>query len=952
MEPEDEPQQKRPHLNNSDSSMARQSSSPPPDDNKPVDAAVLQYQNQKLVQQLETQKQELHDLESKIKELKEKQTSYDETLIKVNQHWNQLIDDMILLGAQAGAGQSALQSLDRVESSRGSIPSCPAEDIFLCRLLETDAIQSSENDGSIGYVKEVLASRQTSTRELMKLLEDSIDSQRAKFEDIAKILLGKPSAEDAVIQLRKLDDLITEEATRLHEVVDVLHFKHKQYADEIQTCINNHSVDQLEIKRLAGELEESMAELEESRRKLVNLRMQKDGVSGMRVPIPIPVIVPTMNGTVSPEKPADRSKRLKELKESIEEMKVLAEDRLSELRDAREDNLILSKQLEHLQNELKEEKYVYASRPYSLVNDQFQHWNAEAERYKMLTESLQAERPFIIRREKDLIAKTESIDAARNAIDSSDSKVKELQNQLQTCVIEKNEMEIKMEEAMQDSGRKDVKEEFQVMASALSKEMAMMESQLNRWKETADEALSLREKAQSLSALLDVKTIELKNLADECAQQMGETKSLKDINERMQKDKQELEIFLDMLGQQIYDNRDLAEIKESEHRAHVQAETLRNSLEEHSLELRVKAAYEAEAACQQRLSVAEAEMAELRGELDASDRDVLELKEAIKIKEGEADSYISEIETIGQAYEDMQTQNQHLLQQVTERDEYNIKLVSDSVKAKQSQSVLLSEKQGLAKQLQQLNGSLESLKSRIAQSEEQMKLLHVEALSSIQEDRHMAMNLEAAKWELADAEKELKMLKSTVFSSEKELELIQRKVDDIQIELENERSERKKLDEELMELNKTVAELTSETGEAAIQKLQEEIKDCKAILKCGVCFDRPKEVVIVKCFHLFCNQCIQRNLEIRHRKCPDLESGADDLGFSKWFDELSKPEKEAADRRKLVSKWHPTTKGTLRRNYRIPSKSEGRRLLKAIASLLSDDDQFRDATSAQGNPSR
>lgn len=55
--------------------------------------------------------------------------------------------------------------------------------------------------------------------------------------------------------------------------------------------------------------------------------------------------------------------------------------------------------------------------------------------------------------------------------------------------------------------------------------------------------------------------------------------------------------------------------------------------------------------------------------------------------------------------------------------------------------------------------------------------------------------------------------------------------------------------------------------------------------------------------------------------------------------------KEAATGRKLVSKWHPTTKGTLRRNYRVPSKSEGRRLLKAIASLLSDDDHFVDATS-------
>lgn len=81
------------------------------------------------------------------------------------------------------------------------------------------------------------------------------------------------------------------------------------------------------------------------------------------------------------------------------------------------------------------------------------------------------------------------------------------------------------------------------------------------------------------------------------------------------------------------------------------------------------------------------------------------------------------LQTIGQAYEDMQTQNQHLLQQVTERDDYNIKLVSESVKTKQVQSFLLSEKQALAKQLQQVNTSVESLKMRISQGEEQVRLL-------------------------------------------------------------------------------------------------------------------------------------------------------------------------------------------------------------------------------------
>lgn len=231
----------------------------------------------------------------------------------------------------------------------------------------------------------------------------------------------------------------------------------------------------------------------------------------------------------------------------------------------------------------------------------------------------------------------------------------------------------------------------------------------------------------------------------------------------------------------------------------------------------------------------------------------------------------------------MQTQNQHLLQHMTERDDYNIKLVSESVKMKQAANTLLSEKQALAKQYELVEASLESLKARVSQSDEQMKAIMSEAINSCQEDRHLIVSLETAKWELADAEKELKWLKSAIASSEKEYEQIQRKAAEIQAELDSERNDRNKLEEELKEWSDKVAELTAETSEAAIQKLQEEIKDCKSILKCGVCFDRPKEVVIVKCYHLFCNQCIQRNLEIRHRKCPGCGTafGQNDVRFVK-----------------------------------------------------------------------
>jgi E3 ubiquitin-protein ligase BRE1 len=55
-----------------------------------MDAAALQYENQKLVQQLEAQKSKMRALEGKFKELRDEQCSYDNTLICLNKMWNQV----------------------------------------------------------------------------------------------------------------------------------------------------------------------------------------------------------------------------------------------------------------------------------------------------------------------------------------------------------------------------------------------------------------------------------------------------------------------------------------------------------------------------------------------------------------------------------------------------------------------------------------------------------------------------------------------------------------------------------------------------------------------------------------------------------------------------------------------------------------------------------------------
>ena len=55
-----------------------------------VDPALLQFQNQKLSQQLEVHKERIHELETAVEDSRAKQSNYDETLLVVNSAWNQV----------------------------------------------------------------------------------------------------------------------------------------------------------------------------------------------------------------------------------------------------------------------------------------------------------------------------------------------------------------------------------------------------------------------------------------------------------------------------------------------------------------------------------------------------------------------------------------------------------------------------------------------------------------------------------------------------------------------------------------------------------------------------------------------------------------------------------------------------------------------------------------------
>ncbi|KAK8969698.1 E3 ubiquitin-protein ligase BRE1-like 1 [Platanthera guangdongensis] len=72
------------------------------------------------------------------------------------------------------------------------------------------------------------------------------------------------------------------------------------------------------------------------------------------------------------------------------------------------------------------------------------------------------------------------------------------------------------------------------------------------------------------------------------------------------------------------------------------------------------------------------------------------------------------------------------------------------------------------------------------------------------------------------------------------------------IELEREIFNKKRIDEgiETMTIKATTQQLQTD-GSVLLEKLRQQMREYKGILKCRICRDRQKEVVIAKCYHLF-----------------------------------------------------------------------------------------------------
>ncbi|KAB1225237.1 E3 ubiquitin-protein ligase BRE1-like 1 [Morella rubra] len=803
----------------------------PISEDKKLDIAVLQYQNQKLVQKLETQKVEYYSLESKFSQLKQKQQPYDSTLAVVNKSLGKLVDDLesfSICTRESSSEQGGKHLPDGVSST--------FKDAFRSRLIETGA---TENSSTYDCANHMEVDRETASRKTKDILHNIV----AAIDNLWHLKDGLPATmlkelpDDGSCRQKTSQNLENEVNNLRLEFTD-LHLKHMSLAKELQRHQDNHAKKKAEIARLRGELEVTLAELEESNCNLASLKARRDAAKEAFSPL-----LNLGNKQGAGDRIKDKQKDLRDMESTLKELMDQASCRLMELKGLHEERIKILQQLSGFRNMLKNVKSISSSKAYLLVKDQIEKSKSEVLQFQGLFEKLQVEKDNLVWRERELIIKNDIADVSRRSAAVADSRATDMRMEMQRQIEERNRIESKLKEAAREPGRKEIIAEFKTLLSSFPEEMSTMQSELSKYKEAASDVHSLRADVHSLSSILERKVKEYEILSARSADQVAEMRKLQAMVQDMKESDLELKLILEMYRRESTDSRDVVEARDLEYKAWAHVQTLKSSLDEHNLELRVKTANEAEAISQQRLAAAEAEIAELRQKLEASKRDISRLTDVLKSKNEENESYLSEIESIGQAYDDMQNQNQHLLQQITERDDYNIKLVLEGVRSRQLQDTLLMEKRTMEREVQQGNASLCFYDMKAARIEDQLKLCSEQTQKLADDKLHCSFTLENTHKKLLDVRRSSQQAKESLEEAQSKVEKSRGALMELQIELERERFDNKRTEEELEVVRRKASRLSAQTeGPSVVEKLQDELREYRDILKCSICLDRTKEV--------------------------------------------------------------------------------------------------------------
>jgi len=223
------------------------------------------------------------------------------------------------------------------------------------------------------------------------------------------------------------------------------------------------------------------------------------------------------------------------------------------------------------------------------------------------------------------------------------------------------------------------------------------------------------------------------------------------------------------------------------------------------------------------------------------------LRNAIANSQSQIDAFIEEVDVISQSFDEIQQQNTKLLEQLKEQSNTQVKLGAQLLKQQKD---------------------IENMESKMRKQREEFK--EKERLHDRREGamKSMENQINLTKLNLSSAQKDKEMLISMRRELEsKEMEL-QQKVDSLESQLADQKAKSVQDKKRRLENDTSVHDKPGEKKDGAMKGIQAQLEYYKKFVLCPICNNRHKSMIIKRCLHMFCNECISTMVESRNRKCP------------------------------------------------------------------------------------
>ncbi|KAF9435680.1 E3 ubiquitin-protein ligase bre1 [Entomortierella beljakovae] len=801
----------------------------------PAEGVLLNFQKEAIWRQMQEYKRETSETYEQIDQLEDSQSSYSDQINILDTFWNKLLDDLntLISNSRVAVDKDIVSSRD--ESSFASVIS---KGVISQQQESQDIQELTEN-----AVKPALSASRDATKNVVLKILKSIESWAIQRDSFWTGYHGSdPYFQDnsTIKQLTTEYNSITQQFKKGQNDIDRLQAKCHEYSELVLRLKNELKMTKNRIDRTTSNMDDSTEKLRQLEHRI---DLEKNAITTASSSQSLANFTNITAATLNDMSEASRDELL--------QFRRLANSRQAEIEEMNLQKTLLKEEIDKLRGQLDQlsEEKIQESQHVKGILVQIQSARHDGEFYRSEVLRLRAELEELRSSRRRFVEILETEEKTRRS--TLEAEVKKLENDISRVKDSRDRFQQMYENRCS-------KDDYEVQQNQEIRKIA--NTRKDRITTLSAEILRLQGMLATTSDDWNLYAFYLKSPSD-----MSTLVDLKSKYATSEGLISKLHLELECTKEAALETRDITAIKSSESQLHQQVDALSTKL------ARLEGIMG---------EGADDEIKSLVSTIDIKNKTIKRLELRVQAHEAVQTPLLNELHTVANAWGQLEEATSRKAIDLAQKDDLIFKLLSDKTRQESKCSNLIRAKEQSANMAVVMKRQSDMQHDQINRLDEREKSLSQQMVTLEKEQTVLNSEVYAQKSKLQEYTQINSGYKDKFTKQEERLLELQTLLKERTDAYENESASRKKLIEESDSMKRRIEEYAkkSEGGSGDSEASKQAARYLK-LLKCPACDVNFKSHVILRCMHVFCKSCMDKQMEYRQRKCPTCREnfGAKDV---------------------------------------------------------------------------